>query len=169
MAAVVPLIELAAAGDHSAQVELRDVFLTQATLAGSGESQCAAPACDLMLGAEIHARIAAHNPEATGFDQFTLASILLLRSDSCRSVPALETYADAMEDEARGIVAALLDADREFVPSVAWMLSTLADAGNEWAAIALEQLIDALPADEAAAVAATVAEVEREREAKQEA
>lgn len=163
------LFQAAAGGDQSALAALRDEFLTQANLAAEGASHYAAPACDLMLCAELMARMAANSAEATSFDRFILASVLLMRSGSCRTVPALETYADVMEEEGRCILNTLLANAPDFTPGVAWLLQSLADAGDEWAATALEQLVDALPADEAAAVAADVAEVMRDRKDRQEA
>lgn len=169
MADAVSLIGLAASGDHAALVTLRDEFTTQANLAADGASIYAAPACDLMMCAELTARLAAASAEATRFDQFHLASILLMRSGSCRAFPDLQTYADVMEEEGRSILNDILENAPDFTPRVAWLLQRLADAGDDWAATALEQLIDALPADQAAEVAAEVANAEREHQTKQDA
>nr|ART39562.1 J434 [uncultured bacterium] len=114
-----------------------------------------------MLAAEMLARLTADHPAATGDDLFALASILLMRAGSCRHA-GLETYADVMEDEGRTILNAILANVPELTSAVAWLLNRLADEGDEWAAAALEQLVDALPAEQAAAVAADVAEVVRE-------
>lgn len=169
MAEGVTLMASAAAGYHAAQSALRDEMLAQADLAAKGTSPYAAPPCDLMLGAEVFARLAANNEAGTLFDCFMLASILLVRSAHCRTIPALETYSDVMEDEARALFNQILEADREYVAPMAHLLQEYANAGNEWAATALTQLIDALPADEAATVAATVAQAQREHLATQEA
>ena len=84
-----------------------------------------------------------------------------MRSGACRAATGLQTYADVMEDEGRTILNQLLDSGEDVAAEVAWLLSGLADAGDEWAATALEQLVDSLPADVAASVAAKASEFPR--------
>lgn len=149
------MVGLAASGNLEAQTILRDGLM----------AECNAPErtlshFELLVKAEVFARLAAAHGGA--MDRLYLGAVLLIRADQCRAEGDAE-LADAFQFEAFTEFDTLVAmGNTDALAILVNGVSINADAGNEFAALILQRVIANLTPQDAAAIAATVHNLEME-------
>jgi hypothetical protein len=146
------LIPMVASGNREASAMLRDGLLL------SAQSLPAFTRNDALSKAEVFARLAAEGGDAG--DKVTLAGLLLLQSSVCREAGA-DDLAVAYARQADALFVDVMTAPdcggRAMLLSV---VSGLADQGDDVAALMLDILVAAMPAEFTADTNAAVRELE---------
>ena len=151
------LMALAAVGNGEAFALMRD-----ALIASANEPSALIPAEELMLQAEVFARLAA---ELSPMDKLALAAILCMRSKD-QTMLGNEPRSAAFLKEVYGIFDEVLIAgDHCAAATLVRSLSLMADGGDDTALIVLERLIAVLSPQRAAAVASEARRQDHEERA----